>query len=176
MPQAVLPIAAFAVAAVGTGYSIYAGERANKAQRRATRAQRRIADMQAARQKREAIRSARISYANAQQAAANQGVSSSSGSEGGLSSISSQLQSNLSFLDKGGFFSDLASSELGRAQAFSNQAQLGGAIAGLGMTVFNNADTISKVFNPPPATATVNASQAVANINAQLNKVGLPTG
>lgn len=54
--------------------------------------------------------------------AENQGASSTSSSEGGLGSITSQLNSNLSFLDQYNGLSDMASVALGKAAQHQQNA------------------------------------------------------
>lgn len=141
-----LPALALATAVVGTGYSIYAGERANSMQKKANTAEAQRNDLATARQRRDAIREARVAYGQSQQSAENQGVASSSAALGGQASVASQLNSNMSFLDQYSFLTDQASTFLGKAQAFRSQAQTAGDIGSLGFTVFNNRDSISKVF------------------------------
>ena len=138
--------AALATAAVGTASSISNGRKAASASRQASEFQNKQANLQQARQKRDAVRAARLSYGQAQQAGANQGVSASSSSQGGLASIGSQVQDNVSFLDQFGFYSDQASKALGRASAAQSRADTAGSIANLGMQVFSNADGIANVF------------------------------
>lgn len=140
--------AALATAAVGTAESIKQGRRAASAQREASAMQQKQADLQNARQKRDAIREARLAYGRTTNAAANQGVSGSSGSQGGLSSITSQLGDNISFLDQYGFFSDQASRALGRANQATARANAAGSIANLGFQVAGNASGIANVFRP----------------------------
>jgi hypothetical protein len=149
-----VPLIGLGLAAVGTGYSIYAGERANKQAKKAAKLEGQRNDLQAARQKRDAVRQARMAYATSQAAAENQGVSASSSAAGGQSSIASQIGSELSFLDQYGFLSDQASKALGKSQSWSRSAQMGEAVAGVGLSVFSNASEISqaigKVFNSGP--------------------------
>lgn len=134
------------VAAVGTGYSIYAGERANKQAKKATKLERQRNSLAEARQKRDAIRQARGAYAAAQAAAENQGVSTSSSAAGGQGAIVSQLESNLSFLDQYGFISDQASKALGKAQSWTSSARLGESVANIGMTAVQHSQGISDAF------------------------------
>jgi hypothetical protein len=149
MPVAV---AAVAVAAVGTGYSIYAGERANKQQKKAAKAEQARSDLQYARQRRDAIREARAAYASSQQSAENQGVANSSSALGGQASIAAQLGSNLSFLDQYKVYTDQASAALASSASWNNRAQTGSQIAGLAMDVAGNANAIQssaqKIFKP----------------------------
>ncbi len=138
--------AALGVAAAGTAVQYQQGKEAAKANREAASFQRKQASLQEARQKRDAVRAARLAYGQAQNAAANQGVSSSSSSLGGLASIGSQAADTVSFLDQFGFYSDQAQSALGRANRAESNANAAGSGAGLGFSVFNNADGIAKVF------------------------------
>ena len=138
--------AALATAAVGTAVNIKASKQQAAASREAASFQNKQANLQNARQKRDAVRAARLSFGQATQTAANQGVSSSSGSMGGLSSITSQAGDSISFLDQYGFYSDQASSALGRANAAGARANTAGSIANLGMTVFSNSSGIANVF------------------------------
>ncbi len=135
------------VAAIGTGYSIYSGERANKQQKKAYNAETKRANLQEARQKRDAVRQARLSYANAQAAAENQGVSTSSSAQGGQGSIVSQLRDTTSFLDQYGFYSDQASNALGKARSYETASRTASEVAGLGATLFANSANITDTFN-----------------------------
>jgi hypothetical protein len=144
MPPAAIAIGSLAVAAVGTGYSIYQGERASKQAKKATQLQRQASDLQAVRQKRDAVRQARLAYAQAQAAAENQNVSSSSAAQGGQGSIVSQLQDNLSFLDQYGFFQDQASRALGKAQTYEKSSRMAAQVSGAALNIFQNSDDIGK--------------------------------
>lgn len=160
MPQAAIAIAALAVAAVGTTYSIVQGEKANAAQKQsadlqqqANVLQRQQSDLAAARQRRDAIKAARTAAGASVQTAANQGASNGSGAQGAVGSIQSQLGDTLSFLDTYNKLSDQGSILLGsatKAQTEANsaksQANLGSEVAGLGMTVFSSSQRISNVF------------------------------
>lgn len=99
-------------------------------EREAAAFQQKQADLQNARARRDAVREARMAYGAAQNTAANQGVSGSSGSLGGLSSITSQAADNVSFLDQFGFYSDQASKALGNASRQSMKARGYQAAAG----------------------------------------------
>ena len=129
--------ALLAVTAVSTGASLYQGQKATKYQKQANDFQRKQADLQNARQKRDSIRQARLAYANAQNAAANQGVMGSSSSEGGQSSILSQLSDNLSFLDQYGLLTDQASDSLGKAMTAKGAADMWGDIAGASLQAYS---------------------------------------
>lgn len=151
MPVA-LAGAALGVAAIGTGYSIYAGERANKQAKKYAKAEQQRSDLQYARERRDAIRQARAAYASAQQSAENQGVASSSSAQGGQSSITSQLNSNLSFLDQYKVFTDQASGALAAQAKWQHRQQQADQVVGLAMSVAGNSAgisaTASKIFKP----------------------------
>ena len=147
-----LEVALLAVAAVGTGASIYQGQKAAKQQKKAVAIQRQQADLQNARTQRDAIRASRLAYAQSQAAAENQGVAGSSSAQGGQGSIVSQLNDNLSFLDQYGLMTDQAQRHLGKAASLQSSASMWGDVAGLAFKVAGNANTVSsaasKVFKP----------------------------
>jgi len=129
-----------------SGYFAY---KSNKAQNKAAKFQREAAEMQQkqvnlqnARAKRDAVREARIAYGTAQNTAANQGVSASSGSMGGLSSIAAQVSDNVSFLDQYGFYSDQASKALGNASRQDSKAR---GYAAVGQFI-SNAENMAAKF------------------------------
>ncbi len=143
-----LEVAALAVAVVGTGASMYEQHKAQGYQKQATRAARLQNDLQAARQRRDAIRQARIAQGQLGVKGATQGVQNSSAFQGGLGSIQSQLNNNLSFLDVYNNLSNEASLALDKAASAQGLASDFGKVADLGMTVFGNSSHISKVFSP----------------------------
>lgn len=108
--------------------------RAAGAQREANELQRQSMSLEQARQRRETIRAARMARGRAVTSAARQGVMDSSGAQGGMASIQSQLGYNLSFLDQQERINDQASAALGRARMFEGRAQTFGALANLGWT------------------------------------------
>lgn len=135
--------------ALGVGGAITGNKKQKQSagyQREAAGYQQKQANLQNARAKRDAVREARMAYGQAQNAAANQGVSGSSSSLGGLSSIAAQARDNVSFLDKYGFLSDQASTALGKAGVAQSQANTYGAISNLGFTAFGNAEGIANTF------------------------------
>lgn len=151
MPAA--PIIAIGAAVVGAGAAVYgtvkqaqAAKKQTKYNNEALAVQRQQANMSTAIQKRDAIRAARLSAGQALQTGENQGVSGSSAAYGGFGSIQSQLSSNLSFLDKYNTLSDQASIAAGKANKAGTAAQVFGSVAGLGITLMNNADRIGSVF------------------------------
>lgn len=126
-----------ATAVVATGASIYEGEQANSQQKKAQNYQRQQNDLQAARQQRDAVRQARIAAATAVQAGANQGVSNSSAVQGGVGSIQSQTNDNVSFLDTYNKLSDQASTALGKASEFQTNASIFGSVANLATSAYS---------------------------------------
>ena len=149
----VAPIAAAvgaAAAVVGTAASMKAQKKQAKMMAQAQKFERQKTELQSARQRTQALREARQSYANSQQAAANQGVETSSVAVGGQASITSQFNSNLSFLDKFGYFSDQASKALGKANDAATNGSMWGAVAGLGAQAYAASGGFT---GPKPPTA-----------------------
>lgn len=145
-PVAIIAGIGLAVGAAGTYMSYKAQKKQQKYMKRAAAAQRAQDNMQAARERREAIRNARIAAANVTQGAANDSVSGSSAALGGLGSIASQLNQNLSFLDGQNRLADQASVALSKANEFQGKAQTWSSVGNLGMQVFSNAQGINNVF------------------------------
>jgi hypothetical protein len=146
---AVAAVAGAGVAVVGTVSSIKAQKKAANAQQDQFKYQRAMDNNRAARERVQAIRAARLSYGGAQQAAVNQGAQNSSASLGGLGSIASQLNSNLSFLDTNNRISDQATAAGARAAKYGAAAEVWGSVANFGMQVFDAAggvDAIKKGF------------------------------
>ena len=149
-----IAIGATAIAGVSAYNSNRYARSSARAQREAADFQQKQANLQNARSKRDAVRSARMSYASAQNAAANQGVMDSSSSMGGLSSITSQVRDNVSFLDQYGFYSDMAGKALGRANEQTMNANTWQSVGALAQTVAMNSSSIANVFGggaKPPA-------------------------
>jgi hypothetical protein len=142
-----LAIATLAIAAAGTGYSVYSGQKAAGAQRDAMRAEANRNALEQARQKREAIRAGTIARANAQQSAENQGVAGSSSALGGAGSITSQANSNYSFLDRYDQFTNKASQAGIAAAGYAANAQMGSAISDLALTAYSNPG-FTNMFKP----------------------------
>lgn len=139
-----IPIIALATAVVGTGVSLYEGEKSNKLSQQANATQRQQADLQNVRSQRDQVRASRLALAQSQSAAENQGVGGSSSAQGGQGSIISQLSDNLSFLDQYGKLSDQASETLGKAQTANFNAHTFGDVASLGFQAFGKAPEIQK--------------------------------
>lgn len=117
-----IAIGATAVAGAATVGSINAQRKAASAGREANQLQRQQMALEQQREKRETIRSSRIARGRAINAGATQGVLDSSGVQGGVGSIGSQLNFNLSFLDTQGKLADQASAALGRARMYESRA------------------------------------------------------
>lgn len=120
--------------------------KAAKANQQAATLDRQRMNLQSARERRDAIRQARLAAAQATMSAETQGVSGSSGAQGGVGSIQSQLNSNLSFLDRYNTLTDMASQQIGYANKFEQKARTGQAVSQLAQTVFNNTPTLSEMW------------------------------
>lgn len=145
-PVAIIAGIGLGVAAAGTYMSVKAQQKQVKLQKQAIRAQRAQDNLKAARERREAIRNARISTGAVTQAAANQGVSDSSATLGGLGSIEQQLNQGLSFLDTSNRLADQATEAIGRANIQGMKANTYAQVGQLGMQVFQNASGIGSIF------------------------------
>lgn len=160
-----IAVGGLAVAGAGAYVANKNAEAQVAAQNEALAYQQKQNDLTAARQRRDAIRQARIARANATNSAATQGVLDSSGSIGGVGSISSQLKDNISFLDQWNQYSDLGSQALGRANVYGQRAQMAQTVSGLGMTVFGNSDILgglaSKVFKGSGSTKPVTGNAGI---------------
>lgn len=153
MPPAVGVAAAVigATAAVGgTIASMKASKKQARLMRQSQAFERQKTELQSARQRTQAIREARTSYASVQQAAENQGVATSSVAQGGQSSISAQLGSNLSFLDQYGYLSDQSGRALSRANSAGSNASMWAGVAEIGKTAYSASGGFTGP-KPPPA-------------------------
>jgi Flp pilus assembly protein TadB len=150
MPMVAVAAVAAGVFAVGTAVSINAQNKQTKALKSATRFERQKASLQSARQKMEAVREGRRAMAEVQQNAENQGASGSSIGEGGAGSVYSQTQSNLSFLDRYGYYSDQASKFGQKAANYGAQAGMWGQVAQVGAQAFSAAGGVGAFKGPPP--------------------------
>jgi Flp pilus assembly protein TadG len=143
----VLKVAAATAVIGGTAHSIQQGQVAQKAAEKQSRLQQQAEELQAARQRSDVIRQARIAQAEVKSSAANQGVAGSSMAQGGQGSLTSQMNSNLSFLDG----MKTANIAIGQAGSQANQAaynaQVGQQIAGLGFSAYGNADKLAAGAN-----------------------------
>lgn len=108
---------------------------AAKAAAQANEIQRKQLDLQAARQRRDAIREGRIAAAQATVSGEAQGVADSSSSQGGIGSITSQVNSNVSFLDAYNQMSDQAMYFMGVSNQKKADADRYAGLANFGMKV-----------------------------------------
>jgi hypothetical protein len=158
MPAAPIIMAGAAIvgagaAVVGTIQSNRNARAANAQQQEALKFQRQQQQLQGTRQRIDSVRSARDAYARVQQAAENQGVAASSVAQGGAGSIVSQMNSNLSFLDKYDFLSDQASRALGKAMEYEGRASMWGSIGNFGFQLFGAAGGFGSFKGPTPPPA-----------------------
>lgn len=136
-----------AIAAAGTVATISAQNKAAKAQASQFAYEKQINQNRSAQERRSAIRTARMTTGALVQAGANQGAENTSALAGGLGSIGSQLDTNLSFLDTQQSLAGRAGDAVSEARTASSQGAKWGAVSSLGMAIFNNSSTIAnKVF------------------------------
>jgi hypothetical protein len=131
--------AALAVAAVGTAATISAQNKAAKAEQRKFQYEKALNNNRGVRERRDAIRAARLTTGQLTQAAENQGASGTSASLGGLGSIQTQLNGNLSFLDGQTKLAGAAGEAGSQARTAANSANNWAAVSQLGMSVFSIA-------------------------------------
>lgn len=124
-------VVAAGVGVVGTAMSIQQSHEATKERRKQQEIQQRTADVEAQRKRALMLRQSRIQRARIQNVAAQTGTAGSSGEYGALSSISSQTNANISFLDTTRQLTQQAGRASQRAADASGRAQTAGAIAGL---------------------------------------------
>lgn len=136
-----------AVAVGGTAKSIQAGQDAAKQSKVASRLQQQQQALVAARERRDAIRQARIASANLTQAGETQGASTSSAAAGGLASVGSQLNSNLSFLDQNKVLADQGTIAFGKMRDAEAKSSMYGQVAGLAGTAYGKSEEISRKFS-----------------------------
>jgi hypothetical protein len=136
----VVPIAAGIAAAatvVGTVATIGAQNKANNLAKQQFTYEKQLNQNNATRQRRDAIRAARMTQGSIVQTGNNQGAADTSSALGGLGSIQSQLDDNLSFMDTNTTLANKAT-DLGeeRQSAMANAGNWA-AISSLGMQVFS---------------------------------------
>lgn len=135
------------IGAVGTIYQMQQSSKAAKNQRRAMEMQQRKQDLAAARERRQQYRQARIQRAQIASAAGATGVGQSSGAISGAGIAGTQAGSNVSFLNaQQGLTQRATQFNIGANKAMQN-ASMGGAIAGLGMGLFNQAGGFGTLMN-----------------------------
>ena len=120
--------------------------------RQAEEKQQKVADLQTLRAKRSAAREAQARRADVTSAATARGAAALGGSAlpGARGSITSQLTSSLSFLDRANQLNTQTVSLLGRASEIGNApvftSSLGRSIAGFGGTLFAESEKIGGFF------------------------------
>lgn len=114
-----------AVAAIFSAAGAVESSKAARSQRRAQQAQREQQNMRAAMERRQAIRQSRIAYAQALQNAENQGVEN----PGGLGSIQTQGNVNLSFINNQMDAANMAGRWLDKASKQESAARMWGSLA-----------------------------------------------
>ena len=127
-------------------------DESNRLQRQAEEKQQKIADLQTLRAKRAAAREAQIRRADVTSAATSRGAAAAGGTAlpGARGSITSQISSNLSFLDRVNQLNTQTVALLGSAAEIGGQpiftSSTGSTIAGFGGTLFAESDKIAKFF------------------------------
>lgn len=136
----VLPIiagVALATAVVGTVATIGAQNKANKLAKQQFTYEKQLNQNRSVRERRDAIRAARISGGTLLQQSNNTGGSASSAALGGMGSIQSQLDSNLSFLDTQTSLASKSTAAGEAAREANATAQNWSGVTQLGFAVFN---------------------------------------
>lgn len=121
----------------GTAYSIQQQRQAAKAQRRAQQMEQRKQELQQVRERRNQVRQARIAAARLTQGGINAGTGQDSSVASGVTSVQSQLSSNLAFLDNSAELTRAQSMYLQKAGTAQSNANIGASVASLGGTIFS---------------------------------------
>jgi len=141
-----LAIIGLGLAAGGTVVSTIGALQNQAAMARAERANRRAQEIASARERTKQVREARITAARIAQSAIAQGVQESSGAKGGLFSLQSQRNANLSYINQ----QELISQALSKARQQQINSQglvtLGEGTAKIGGTIFGNREEINDIF------------------------------
>ncbi len=135
-------IVAAVTAVVGLGVNVVGTVGASKAQSAAAATQRRQRTIDAARERRKQVRNARLLQGQVTNQAVLSGAQGSSGALGAVGSVTSQLDSNLSFLDTTLANGNSIASDKSKAATF-------GAVSAIGGSVFNAAGgskAVAKLF------------------------------
>jgi type II secretory pathway pseudopilin PulG len=136
--------------------AVYQNEAAD-ATRDAARAQKKQEDLRVSRERINSIRQARIAAGRVAMAGENQGASNlDSGREGGVSSILSQLGSNMGFSLQMEALSDQAATEMGKAAKYGSYASIFGSAANLALTAAS--------YSKPSVSGTTTPTQTVSSI------------
>lgn len=147
--------AAFAVAAVGTAYSINEQEAARRDRNKSRQEQQAANAARAARERRQQVREERIRRAQVLQSAENSGVTGGSGEFGATSNLSTQLYTNL-----GLNASSMQSAERISQLEQSAAGHLGNANAGLALSSLT-----SSIFSAYQPTPSVSPEQVRGRVN-----------
>jgi len=137
-----LPVLAAVGAVVAAGATVASAVQAGKARKDAKKQyqyERQLANNKSLQEKTNAIRAARLASGALAQTAANSGAAESSIALGALGSITSQLNSNLSFLDTNQRLENLAGFYASRANIHQSKSQTYAGVAQLGLTIFDAA-------------------------------------
>lgn len=128
-----------AVIVAGAAVASYSQQRKSaKAAAKAQRAQQRQAEIANARERRAAVRAGRVARASVESQAALTGITGSSGVEASLGNITSETNSNVSFLDQNAMLSEeagranqQAADYAARAQGYADLGKLAGKAGGV---------------------------------------------
>jgi len=137
---AAIAVAGLVLSAVGTFQSA-------KAQKKAAKKQDKLNALQAQRERRQSIREARIQRAQVLNSGVQVGAGDSSSVAGGISSVASQLGSNLGFSNQTEKLGKAINKDLRSASNFSALAGFGGALTSFGF----GAGAFQPKANPGPA-------------------------
>jgi len=148
--QAVVAAVAAVATVAGTAVSITQSQSAAKDAKKARALEGQRQENQERRRRRQEIRRARIARAQTVNVGSQVGATGSSALAGGTGSVSSQLGSSLGFSDQQAGLARQISSLNQSSADKQSLANLGGSVAGLGLSAFNSADgfeTLSEAFS-----------------------------
>lgn len=133
--------------AAGTAAQMEGNKQAAEASRRAEALRKQQMDLESARQRRQVVRNALRARSLALTASVNQGASSGSGIQGGLSQVQNQTASNIQGINQGqqigaGIFD--ANMDVSRGQEL---ASFGSGLSSLGGALFSSAPSIGRLGN-----------------------------
>ena len=148
MPAATsIAIAGLALAAAGTAVSIQQQAKGNRAAKKASKEEEKARAQASARERRKTIRETRVARGAALNAANQVGAGESSGLSGGLSSLSTQRDSNLGFsINQEEFGKSIARFQTKANKAFGRAATAQG-VSDLGAAAFSFAAPRSELFS-----------------------------
>jgi len=145
-PVALIGTAAAAAPTYFQYQAVRQQQEAAKEQQRAQQAAQRRADIAAYRERIQAVRQARAQRGATLQSAQSQGVSASSGTAGAVSSIASQVGSNLSFLDTTQALAQQESIFRQRAVAAESKAATSAAYGQIAGSIFQAGGGYQRLF------------------------------